>query len=634
MTKKKQHDPEANEFSQSVYATEWFPFEGKIHKLLNEFYYRIDADISQAHMRNIHNLVEKVVDAKARNPSARVPAIDRVLNFHKRLRNRIPVMKTTEHTVAVKKTENGRPVDKLFTFSMNAPSELIKLLVANPSITNKVSLLPDETPGELVESNQGYKWRTHKLFQHPMVTLNSGQHVQDLWVGDLVRSGDVLYMLARFFTVNHTHLMVDAFKVELDSSTYCTYFVHAQDPMLPAIVDDLALLKKVVEMLTPEGEKVLVVAPVQFITADNARHAEIASSRGATSSRPCRKCDWELTTTPKLDGTDYMNRGYKLVGGQALLKLEAFDTMIDNPIEVLHTGFKRKLTSLRLHNSFVGRDYKILLQQLSILLEQLLERSLIQDTPGLQLIKGCLESLGRLISLIYISKITSNTTLYIQQVHEDYWRFKRCVLEHDLELQSVDFQFLDPSRKLAGLHNSSKMHVLCHLTEDIIRSFVKRCLEQRHHPSRDAAVAFGKRTMMMHIMSGGYWADGNGIWTRATEKVLQSRSQYCVNNAREFVDNNDAADNKEIKGGATGLFRGVSGELFVGEVQKMDPIHDTVTIMPFGFLLQGPNNNVNCKYPLIAAPSGSLCLNDSRGYNLLNISKMGAFWFALTHLPQ
>ncbi|CEP09901.1 hypothetical protein, partial, partial [Parasitella parasitica] len=301
---------------------------------------------------------------------------------------------------------------------------------------------------------------------------------QDLWVGDLVRSGDVLYMLApRFFTVNHTHLMVDAFKVELDS-TYCTYFVHAQDPvrlevasiaavechlsealiprilpyigdersnenikrilsylrfrkpsdgkvsgrefmpvkvvplnlftddmsgnrtkkfnkfdswsmvpaalplaqrhqleytnfictdlalsamqMLPAIVDDLALLEKGVEMLTPEGEKVLVVAPVQFITADNARHAEIASSRGATSSRPCRKCDWELTTTPKLDGTDYMStrrsdaivqsihnhfistggvntkllvdrdRGYKLVGGQALLKLEAFDAMIDN----------------------------------------------------------------------------------------------------------------------------------------------------------------------------------------------------------------------------------------------------------------------------------------------------------------
>ncbi|CEP13993.1 hypothetical protein [Parasitella parasitica] len=138
-----QQDPEANEFSQSVYATEWFPFESEIHKLLNEFYYRIGADISQAHMRDIHNLVEKVVDAKARNPSAGVPAIDRVFNFHKRLRNRIPVMKTTEHTVVVNKTENGRPMEKLFTFSMNAPSELIKLLVANPLITNKVSLLPD-----------------------------------------------------------------------------------------------------------------------------------------------------------------------------------------------------------------------------------------------------------------------------------------------------------------------------------------------------------------------------------------------------------------------------------------------------------------------------------------------------------
>ncbi|CEP10439.1 hypothetical protein [Parasitella parasitica] len=57
----------------------------------------------KAHMRDIHNLVEKVVDAKARNPSARVPAIDRVFNFHKRLRNQIPEVKTTEHTVVVTK---------------------------------------------------------------------------------------------------------------------------------------------------------------------------------------------------------------------------------------------------------------------------------------------------------------------------------------------------------------------------------------------------------------------------------------------------------------------------------------------------------------------------------------------------
>lgn len=203
-----------------------------------------------------------------------------------------------------------------------------------------------------------------------------------------------------------------------------------------------------------------------------------------------------------LDLLDDSSRGYILVGGQALLRLEAFDTMVDNPIEVLRTvmldvgkalvknlvrddlndqeldilqklvrsydskGFKRKLSSsLRLRGSFVGRDYKIVLQQLPILLENMVIRRLVRMTPGFEAIKNCLGSLGRLISLIYISGITSHSHVYVQAIRCEYMQFKNCVLLHDGELRKMS----TPKKKRATLHNTSKMHILCHITEDIIR---------------------------------------------------------------------------------------------------------------------------------------------------------------------
>jgi hypothetical protein len=109
--------------------------------------------------------------------------------------------------------------------------------------------------------------------------------------------------------------------------------------------------------------------------------------------------------------------GYKLVVGQALLKLGSFDTMQDCPVEILHAimlgvgkalvkcllnekdfllpaekslletklfgyksaSFSRKLrSSLRLHGSFLGRDYKVLMQQIQFWLVPVCNCSYLQ----------------------------------------------------------------------------------------------------------------------------------------------------------------------------------------------------------------------------------------------------------------
>ncbi|KAI8640956.1 hypothetical protein BD408DRAFT_403811 [Parasitella parasitica] len=428
----------------------------------------------------------------------------------------MPTIKTSEHEVVVVKKEGDANIEKTFRFSMIAPSETVRHLVANPATTDRIIALPDQTVGELVESTQDLMAEAFEVnaisenyfciqahvrpvaisvpsiqevisnqpelyrFTYPPSIANDQQQLSvfqatfrqicHFWRFKKPSDGKVPwrnYMRAKIVPLNlftddmsgkktKKHNKFDSWilvpaalplkqRHQLEN-THCICTDHnlSAMQMLPAIVDDLAKLE---EGLINSFSKFRIYA-LQFITADNARHSEIASSRGAISSRPCRKCDWELTTPPKADGTDYecsrrseqiveelndrflqsgdsrvlvdKERGYKLVGGQALLRLKAFETMIDNPIELLHTvmlgvgkalfkslyanhlnqlqkstlqtllfsynskGFKRKLrSSLRLHGSYLGRDYKILLQQIPILLDKLIESHAIEATPDL-----------------------------------------------------------------------------------------------------------------------------------------------------------------------------------------------------------------------------------------------------------
>ncbi|KAL7333532.1 hypothetical protein PS15p_202424 [Mucor circinelloides] len=137
----------------------------------------------------------------------------------------------------------------------------------------------------------------------------------------------------------------------------CTDHHRSALQMLPALVENLVLLEKGVEMMLPNSDPVVVIAPLHFISADNARRpSEIASLM------PCRKCTWKRSTEDESNGGDYyyncdlrsqevvvkqMHQEFIIAGdrkklenkvtGQALLRLEAFDAMADCQIEKLHT---------------------------------------------------------------------------------------------------------------------------------------------------------------------------------------------------------------------------------------------------------------------------------------------------------
>lgn len=845
---------------------DFFPFRDKIHQLMHQFYYRSGGDISQSLMKEILKLVSDVSKAKFDYPDAKIPAADLLFNYDnpKRTKNRIPVLKQTQHQVTKSKVINGREVEELRTFYMNPPSEILKLLVANPSTTDRLTALPDHTEGELVESYQSSKWQTHEMFQHPMVTKRIRGVDKDFWIGNLVKTRTMLAVIDRFYTMNHDTVMFEGYAVtqtqdqegyvfvsipekvhvKLDEivtvvsdqidqtqmyfqpSVYanpslldqCNGLLHklrqrpnlkreSGDPhrrykpvkviplnfftddmsgnrtkkhnkfdswimvpaalplkerhalentafictdhalsameMLPAIVKDLLLLENGVEMMLPGGEAVIVTAPLQFITADNARHSEIASSRGAISSKPCRKCEWEVKTPARPDGGDYdaaprsesvvsemyrrylssgcdqshlvdKEAGYKLVGGQALLALKSFDTMLDCPIELLHTimlgvgknlvksllqdhlkpqekhqlekglfgyvskGFTRKLrSSLRLHGSFLGRDYKILIQQIPVVLNQLMQAGSIRDNDqGVQLIRNCFDDLGRLVSLVYISKIKSKSNMYLTEVATAYRHLRSSVLSHD-EFRKAKF----PRRQTRGIYKSSKMHILHHLVDDIQRfgsavfyetekgeqfnKFIRECLfrTNRHNPSRDTAVAFAKRMMAKHVLTGGSWfLGGHNSPLKATEKVLRCSSTF-ESVIRNFANNDD--DKLLVKLGSTGIFRNKYGNLLIGEVVKIDAVEGTYVVAEYGLFcnsewisrfvpVQDNISNGSVYHTCCKGPGGNLVISKlttrttisetdgqfvemldiSRSdgdFQLINTSKFGTFWWTLSH---
>ncbi|KAI8136578.1 hypothetical protein BJV82DRAFT_706052 [Fennellomyces sp. T-0311] len=143
--------------------------------------------------------------------------------------------------------------------------------------------------------------------------------------------------------------------------------------MLADIVDDLRQLENGVTMYNVScNADVLVVAPLNFIIADNARHSELACHKGAKANFPCRKCFYPMNPAEEDANIDHHNNstlhsqddihalttnggsknlirmshdrhtndlndlGLKLTGGEVLLGLRVFDQTKDLPIEILH----------------------------------------------------------------------------------------------------------------------------------------------------------------------------------------------------------------------------------------------------------------------------------------------------------
>ncbi|CAO3629063.1 unnamed protein product [Mucor hiemalis] len=136
---------------------------------------------------------------------------DFVLNYDDRKKSRIPTMTPTKHVVTNKKNEEH-------PFYLNEPSTILTHLMANPSKNPMLSNFLDETKGSMSCMQQGEKWRTHPMFQNPMVTLPDKK---DVWVGDLLKLYDGrIVIVDRFFkervitsSEHHNELFASCYEV-------------------------------------------------------------------------------------------------------------------------------------------------------------------------------------------------------------------------------------------------------------------------------------------------------------------------------------------------------------------------------------------------------------------------------------
>ncbi|KAI7849364.1 hypothetical protein BDC45DRAFT_540095 [Circinella umbellata] len=327
----------------------------------------------------------------------------------------------------------SKRVEENVKLYMYKPSELLKHLIANPKMSLSLSALPDYIYEQRISLIQGDKWKTNPLFQHPMVkTLGPS----DLWVGDFVvpSNPDVLpsfIKIFKFYTKDNI-IMADAWVTEYASlpelgdtiillcnntngpymlSKHSIFEAHYRAfgsnstgwnrvrvvplnlftddtsgnrfkkwnkfetvQMLENIVDDLCELENGVVMHDAEyQESVLVVAPLNFITADNMEHAQITCHKSGSTHLNCHKychpkpllsidsihinhhgsplrnlddiralienCELqhEMTFPGGLTLRTADAHGYKKTRGEVLLQLDAFDSTKDLPVEILHT---------------------------------------------------------------------------------------------------------------------------------------------------------------------------------------------------------------------------------------------------------------------------------------------------------
>ncbi|KAL0082794.1 hypothetical protein J3Q64DRAFT_1700714 [Phycomyces blakesleeanus] len=263
--------------------------------------------------------------------------------------------------------------------------------------------------------------------------------------------------------------------------------------ILPVMVCDLKALEKgVVMFCEKENQYVLVIAPVLWIEADTPCHSELCRLSGSTSLYPYRKCyvcihrlkdslpAKEYCTEPHkrrtqehyvlanfmLDRTTIIpnaptdrcnlpakDLSFKDRSTGSLLELDAFNPSRDMPVEILptillgiekymvihlmnndykcSTRLSRKFTrNINRSGSYVGRDFKVLLQILSVILV-----TDFSNEPILDRIKPCFVELGCLCSLVFVREVTSGFDDYLVgvdlsvrrllgQLH-DYNTFKR-----------------------------------------------------------------------------------------------------------------------------------------------------------------------------------------------------------------
>ncbi|KAI8374795.1 hypothetical protein BD560DRAFT_433797 [Blakeslea trispora] len=304
--------------------------------------------------------------------------------------------------------------------------------------------------------------------------------------------------------------------------------------------------------------------------------------------------------------------------GKELLCSRAFNPILDTPVELLHTiplsvgkgllqllwqeiltvtqkdllqkaisdqrtspAYTGNLRATLNHNgSFVGRDFKQLIQVLPAILRRLIPN--IPNGHKLDLIAECFDTLGCLASLLYMRSVEGELSDYTSLVMSLVKEFSDRIfaLDNHLIMNGV---FVD---KILSLQ--PKLHLLHHLKEDIIRfglpvhyetehgeQFNKFIREEimrtnRHNPSKDVATSFAKQFAVHHVVNGGSFIvtktrrDGTTESKRIMgagyqiKMMKEEEPQFfdLVLNHRENADNNDYYEKTGdfLRVGTAGIF--------------------------------------------------------------------------------
>ncbi|KAL0092852.1 C2H2-type zinc finger transcription factor [Phycomyces blakesleeanus] len=305
--------------------------------------------------------------------------------------------------------------------------------------------------------------------------------------------------------------------------------------------------------------------------------------------------DTEIPNAPKIGMNTPANEisfRDRLTG--RLLELQSFDPEKDTPVEILHTillgvakymvidlvkvvlkndtatiarlsefltdytrstGLSRKFTqNLRHSGSFLGRDFKVLLQILPVIL--------ITEFSGnheLDLVIPCFVELGRLCSLVFVRQVISDFDNYIIRVDNAVKRLIRALFDYDKGTKN----------KLHKAYCTKlKVHYLTHLKEDIIRfgpalnyetekgeQFNKHICKHlfhmnRQNTSRDVCLKFAKQVALQHVIDGGSWINSSGNQEKSgtgIERFIKDNNESLFyytffGGSRELKDNNDTED--------------------------------------------------------------------------------------------
>ncbi|KAL0097318.1 C2H2-type zinc finger transcription factor [Phycomyces blakesleeanus] len=436
--------------------------------------------------------------------------------------------------------------------------------------------------------------------------------------------------------------------------------------LLPAIVDDLKKLKKGVKMFSiKDNEYVPVVAPILWIEADMACHSELCGLLELATIFPCRRYYIELRLDTKISNalkigmnTPANKISFRDCLTSHLLELQSFDSEKDTPVEILHTillgvakymvidlvkvvlkndtatiarlsefltdytqstGLSRKFTqNLRHSGSFLSRDFKVLLQILSVIL--------ITEFSGnheLDLVISCFVELGQLCSLVFVCQMTSNFDNYIirNELHKAY-----CT--------------------------KPKVHYLTHLKEDIIRfgsalnyetekgeQFNKHIHEHLFHTncqntSRDVCLKFAKQVALQH-------KSGTGI-ERFIKDNNKSLFYYTFfGSSRELKDNNNSGDIEDDA---------IQNNSFSTFVFRDDPISRpriglvSGSVVKFLSIVSYTDNDRNNNYAKTVmtgehsdiANMNLVCKLDlhifRNPFYIVNLSKFGSYWFIFNNI--